>query len=47
MLAEETIETTLSWDDVKAIVANSPKGEKINVFPIYFKENGEWRNRNT
>ena len=41
VLAEETIETTLSWDDVKAIVANSPKGEKINVFPIYFKENGE------
>lgn len=41
VLAEEIIETTLSWDNVSAIVANSPKGEKINVFPIYFKENGE------
>ena len=41
VLAEEIIETELSFDEVSAFVQNSPHGANIHVFEIEFDENGK------
>ena len=40
ILAEEIIETDLSREDIIKIVKQSPNGKNINVFELYFKEDG-------
>lgn len=41
MLAEEVIETALSWEEVKEIVPASEKGENIHVLPVYVDQQGK------
>ena len=40
ILAEEIIETELSEEEVEKIVAASPKGTRIVVFPLFFEDDG-------
>lgn len=40
VLAEEIIETKLSWDEVKAIIGESEYGENIRALPICIDDDG-------
>ena len=40
-LAEEIIETELSWNEINAMVRKSPHGKTINLFYISFSDNGQ------
>ena len=38
VLAEEIIETDLSWEEIREIIDESPNGKYIHVFQLFFKK---------
>lgn len=44
VLAEEIIETRLSWDEIRTIINDSPYGKDIHLFYIPFKDDGKTEN---